>query len=1085
MNLRQALESMRGISGSTVVITFIRPSESLEERRIEVVCRMLSETSIEMPKEYTTPEVQLISCMGQNQYGQLMLRDVEESASPLTVDPKILSKYELSDRTCQISSGWYHGILVAKRKWNVGLPPVISDEMYRNEKEFPTKRIAEYLVDWASAEYRKTARRKMILPDDAEQITKSFGRNEILGMYVRMVETRSYGSAKKECCTFSWGMNTSGQLGIGNVQHCFQLHPIESLAGIRIRQVACGGFHTVLLGEGSTVLSFGNNRNGQLGNGTFESAADPQLVMALTSDDRRVNTNIEAPSKILLIDEIPFHTSNLDLQHTFSSLFGFIDMESEKDAKSFRSSHSSRKKRLLLFFQDELCASDAKFKILEKRIELPIPPEASLNVSFFSKSATHTNFSTKSTAGFRRCLLKRQALVKQIAAGYDHSLALLDDGTVLGWGNNKWGQLGLDPLNLDPELVLEISQLPKNWKYSVCIPTVIPISQGKGDSRVTAASVHGGGNHSLFASTGDVVLACGRNDFGQLGLGTSAESSVHRLFEIYELSKRGLRSLHCGASHNFAVLLNGSVFAWGRNDSNQLGIFSTVQPIPKPTEVEVLKGKAVVDIVTNEHTFVLCQDNEILAFGLNRSGQLGLGHTSKVRSPQVPEWSKQGMRISIASGAFHAMLVTRLPVIHGSFGLQRTALSWGYNKHGELGLGWKSLEINKMAIGSKVPVPLVFLKGLDVGIFECGWYHSFAVVNRRDEYHDGTKVFGVPVFAQNAEQAIFAFGYNRQGQLGLGHTIDQEKLTFMDAKMWGMNFAVRKIFCAGLSTYFLCADDSVWSTGSNGKGQLGCGKFGGKSKSPMMVEKLSFRGVVHISCGYDHCFAILSAQGRRSVLGFGANGFGQLGLGNTNHVALPTPVDRFTRLSFQQVVCGGNHTVVLSRDKVYSCGRNNFGQLGMGSTENSASLQEVRSLSQLPKKTIASVACGASHSLFQTSTGELMGCGRNDLGQLGLGNETVAVTLPLPILTREVLRGVKVVEVAASEHTLVRLSSGDVIGCGCNSNGQLGVGHTRNALSMETLPLDIEKGRIKVGAFHSFFICFDRIAALEKSFNSS
>ena len=214
---------------------------------------------------------------------------------------------------------------------------------------------------------------------------------------------------------------------------------------------------------------------------------------------------------------------------------------------------------------------------------------------------------------------------------------------------------------------------------------------------------------------------------------------------------------------------------------------------------------------------------------------------------------------------------------------------------------------------------------------------------------------------------------------------------------------MKRVFCAGLSTYFLCTDNSVWSMGSNGKGQLGCEKIGGKSKSPILVEKLSFKGVVHISCGYDHCFAIVSAQGRRNVLGFGANGFGQLGLGNTSDVAIPTPVDKLTRVGFQQVVCGGNHTMVLSKDKVYAFGRNDFGQLGLGDTVDVSSPQEVRCLSRLPKlKIISSVVCGASHSLFLTVAGELLGCGRNDLGQLGLGSEIVKVTLPLPILTREV-----------------------------------------------------------------------------------
>jgi len=88
-------------------------------------------------------------------------------------------------------------------------------------------------------------------------------------------------------------------------------------------------------------------------------------------------------------------------------------------------------------------------------------------------------------------------------------------------------------------------------------------------------------------------------------------------------------------------------------------------------------------------------------------------------------------------------------------------------------------------------------------------------------------------------------------------------------------------------------------------------------------------------------------------------------------------------------------------------GRNDFGQLGLShrsSTERSPP-QQIKFLSHAThKKTTDFVACGASHTLFVLFSGELLGCGRNDSGQLGLGLDHLdeAVVKPTWILTEKV-----------------------------------------------------------------------------------
>ena len=66
------------------------------------------------------------------------------------------------------------------------------------------------------------------------------------------------------------------------------------------------------------------------------------------------------------------------------------------------------------------------------------------------------------------------------------------------------------------------------------------------------------------------------------------------------------------------------------------------------------------------------------------------------------------------------------------------------------------------------------------------------------------------------------------------------------------------------------------------------------------------------------------------------------------------------------------------------------------------------------------------------------------------------------------LNGNVVTSVTAGDHTLVSLSNGEVIGCGANHNGQLGLGHVVMSPDFQTLPLDSMRADVMAGAFHTF-----------------
>jgi len=202
--------------------------------------------------------------------------------------------------------------------------------------------------------------------------------------------------------------------------------------------------------------------------------------------------------------------------------------------------------------------------------------------------------------------------ILQISCGAQHVVALSTNGTVYTWGANRKGQLG------DGQLTS--SFLPK------------PLPQLKHRPVVMLSC---GENHTLAMTIGGTVYAWGENSLGQLGLG----DDVMRLRPepIRSLRVSRARKISTGKSHSMVVTPGGLLFAFGSNAFGQLGLGQGAERVVlSPTVVEKLKGETikVIDVACgNAHTLALAcystsPTSHLFGFGLNTSGQLGLGHTS-------------------------------------------------------------------------------------------------------------------------------------------------------------------------------------------------------------------------------------------------------------------------------------------------------------------------------------------------------------------------------------------------------------------------------------------------------------------------
>ncbi len=202
--------------------------------------------------------------------------------------------------------------------------------------------------------------------------------------------------------------------------------------------------------------------------------------------------------------------------------------------------------------------------------------------------------------------------VTAIAAGQNYNLALLRNGTVMAWGSNGWGELGDGTIS---------------WGGDVPAPVI-------GLSGVKAIAA-GGGNSLALLSNG-TVMAWGANEFGQLGDGTLTQSDV----PVAVSGLSGVSAIAVGGA-SLALRDDGTVMAWGSNISGQLGDGTQTGPTecfplnfcsPTPVPVSELKGARAI-AAGNSHNLTLLSDGEVMAWGENWDGQLGTGTTVSTDTP--------------------------------------------------------------------------------------------------------------------------------------------------------------------------------------------------------------------------------------------------------------------------------------------------------------------------------------------------------------------------------------------------------------------------------------------------------------------
>lgn len=240
------------------------------------------------------------------------------------------------------------------------------------------------------------------------------------------------------------------------------------------------------------------------------------------------------------------------------------------------------------------------------------------------------------------------AVTSWYSTGKNHSVALMSDGTV--WvtaDDSSQGQLGNGSFSEEGG---EPSQVP-----------------GLTEVRAVAA----GNSHSIALKKDGTVWSWGGNSFGQLGDGSSRNSSIPQ--QVPGL--KGITAIAAGGSHSMALRKDGSIWAWGDNRLGQLGSGGAALSLKPVMIVGIGRVKSIA--AGGYHSIALRRDGTVWTWGYNAYGELGNSAVSSQGSPVPVQVSELSDVKAISSGKHHCVAMKK----------DSSVWVWGSNFYSQLGNG--------------------------------------------------------------------------------------------------------------------------------------------------------------------------------------------------------------------------------------------------------------------------------------------------------------------------------------------------------------------------------------------------------------
>jgi alpha-tubulin suppressor-like RCC1 family protein len=690
--------------------------------------------------------------------------------------------------------------------------------------------------------------------------------------------------------------------------------------------------------------------------------------------------------------------------------------------------------------------------------------------------------------------------VVAIAAGSFHTMALCSDGTVVAWGTNG-GRLGNN--NSTPTTV------------PVAVNTASGVSTLFGKTVVAIAA---GESNSLALCSDGTMTAWGNYVGDNSGLIRLAPVAVNTASGVSALFGKTVTAITAGSQHGAVLCSDGTAAAWGYNGNGQLGDNTTTTRLaPVEMNNSSLASGERFSLVTSggdaSHTLALAAAppafptvttlgaTTITATTAVLNGIVNPNSSDCIVSFDYGSTTAYGTHVAgmpssvsgsndsavtftlagLSAGTTYHYRINAASAVGTSNGSDQTFATLGdvtatYDAATDVPLTTSS---SYTATGCMMHFTLDFdpapgtqlmvvmnnglgfingtfdnlAQGQTVMLSHGGNVYSFVV-----NYYGGNGNDLVLIWKNNR---MFAWGYDIVGQLG-DNTNNTTSTLPVPVDATGVLAAKTIISSAAGSNHSLalCSDGTVAAWGYNLSGQIGDGSNTTRP-SPVVVStangvsSLYGKTVIAIAAGDDHSLALCSDG---TVSAWGDNNDGELGNKDVYSQDVPVAVNvdsGFSALFGKTVVsvaAGANHSMALCSDGTVACwGGNSSGQLGDNSTTSRNGPVAVNTapvISALFGKTVVAIAAGSNHSLALCSDGTVVAWGQNASGELG-DYTTTGRLAPVTVNTSSVfstLFGKTVVSIAAGDsHSVALCMDGTVATWGENNSGQLGDNSTTNS----------------------------------------
>lgn len=396
---------------------------------------------------------------------------------------------------------------------------------------------------------------------------------------------------------FAIGYNEDGQCGraVRKERKGFDLPCVVKFVDpiIRIKCVSAGSRHSLALTEDARVLSWGWGRVGQLGLGNFHSTSHPTIIPNLKN--------------IVVICAGGMHSACID----------------EENRCYAWGSNSNGQLGLGKGYGEG--------------------PESAVHTPHLVEFEAEEG---KPSVPFR---------VKRISCGGMHTASVGLNGELYCWGKADSGQIGFSTWYLD-------------FVPAVYYPKEVP------GLPYPAIDVTCGGFYTLVLTSRNVVYAMGKEDYGCLGTGveiTNMAIGVETPTLVQALTRRSVTSISAGGWHSFFITEEGEMYACGKGEYGRLGLGSESSRL-EPVQVtlaegpdgEVTLGRILQVSAGGSHTVWRDENNHIFTTGRTDGGRCGIGHvtTDRVNTPRDITGSffkgGAGMKVvQVSAGGAHTLVL--------------------------------------------------------------------------------------------------------------------------------------------------------------------------------------------------------------------------------------------------------------------------------------------------------------------------------------------------------------------------------------------------------------------------------------------